>query len=197
MCSVKLDSRNKTGYCTPHKGDRKISCTKCETLIYAGSKTKLCKPCYQTNYYKLNKDRINTYYNNIYHKNKEIINKKRGERERERWHTDFDFRFKKSLRARFKKAVKEEWRTGSFIDSLGCSIEDLKTHLKSQFQPGMSWDNYGEWEIDHIVPFCKIDLSNWEQLKSVIHYTNLQPLWKKDHIKKTVEDRSLNVLPEK
>ena len=48
----------------------------------------------------------------------------------------------------------------------------------------MTWDNYGEWHIDHIKPCCGFDLTDFEQQKKCFHYTNLQPLWAKDNITK-------------
>ena len=54
--------------------------------------------------------------------------------------------------------------------------------MKIKFVDGMSWDNYGEWEIDHIRPCASFDLTDvGEQLKC-FHYTNLQPLWMIDNI---------------
>jgi hypothetical protein len=158
-------------------------------MIYAASKSGLCKQCYYKNFYIENRDTINEYYSKVYRENKEKINKKRALREKERWHYDSDFKLKKTLRSRFKKAVKEKWRSGSFIETLGCSIQELRKYLESKFQPGMSWDNYGEWEIDHIIPFHSVDLKNWSEVKHVIHYSNLQPLWKRDHEIKTNTDR--------
>jgi hypothetical protein len=185
-----LEKRNKTGYCTSHRGNWKKQCDSCSSLIYAGSKTGLCNVCYNKAYYKKNKDRLNSHYNAIYHNNKKEINKRRAKRETWRWHNDSEFRLKKTIRSRFKKAVKESWRSGSFIKSLGCSISELKIYLESKFQKGMSWENYGTyWEIDHIQPFCSADLSNWKEVQSIIHYSNLQPICKKDHIQKTNEDR--------
>jgi IS30 family transposase len=52
----------------------------------------------------------------------------------------------------------------------------LRIHIEKQFKEGMSWDNYGEWEIDHIVPL-KYQNPTLEQLVERFHYTNLQPLW--------------------
>jgi len=48
----------------------------------------------------------------------------------------------------------------------------------------MSWDNYGFWHVDHIKPLAFFDLTNPEELKKVCHYTNLQPLWAEENLKK-------------
>lgn len=89
-----------------------------------------------------------------------------------------------NLRKRLRQAVKGRTKAGSAIRDLGCSVEELKRHLEKQFQSGMSWSNYGDWEIDHIIPLSAVDLSDREQLKKVVHYTNLQPLWKSDNCSK-------------
>lgn len=72
------------------------------------------------------------------------------------------------------------------MEMLGCSVEDLKTKLEAQFQSGMSWDNYGRtgWHIDHIRPCASFDLSDPMQQAECFHYTNLQPLWALDNMKK-------------
>lgn len=64
---------------------------------------------------------------------------------------------------------------------LGCTVPYLKGHIALQFSEGMSWDNYGEWEIDHIIPCSSFDLADPQQQKKCFHYTNLQPLWKSDN----------------
>lgn len=61
------------------------------------------------------------------------------------------------------------------IDMLGYSALDLKCHIESQFTPGMSWDNYGDWHIDHIRPV--IDFSHTDDIKEVCALENLIPLW--------------------
>jgi len=58
--------------------------------------------------------------------------------------------------------------------------------LKSNFKPGMSWDNYGEWHIDHIKPLILFDLTKRSQMLKAVHYTNLQPLWANENISKGV-----------
>lgn len=97
-------------------------------------------------------------------------------------------RLKADIRSRLSIAVRYSgrYKSGSSIDNLGCSIEELKVYLESIFLPGMTWENRGinGWHIDHIVPLVSFDLSNLEQLKKACHYTNLQPLWAIDNLQK-------------
>lgn len=96
----------------------------------------------------------------------------------------------RNLRSRLNKAIKHEWKTGSAISDLGCSIDELRIHLESRFQPGMTWDNYGRtgWHIDHIKPLCKFNLQDEVQFKEACNYINLQPMWVKDNLEKRKTD---------
>ena len=67
---------------------------------------------------------------------------------------------------------------------LDCSIPELRLYIESKFQKGMTWDNYGEWHLDHVIPCDTFDLTDSEQQKICFHYTNLQPLWAVDNLKK-------------
>lgn len=69
---------------------------------------------------------------------------------------------------------------------VGYKIADLKTHLEKQFFDGMSWDNYGKWHIDHIVPISAFNFSEKEHIdfKRCWALKNLRPLWAIDNIKK-------------
>lgn len=71
---------------------------------------------------------------------------------------------------------------------MGCSSLFLMDYLENLFTDGMSWENYGEWHIDHIVPLSKFDLTIEEEFKKAVHYTNLQPLWAKDNMSKGKKD---------
>lgn len=106
-----------------------------------------------------------------------------------RYKTDPLYKIKLSLRNRlniFLRSKNFKKDNISAIRDLGCSIEELKTHLESKFQPGMSWDNYGRkgWHIDHIKPLALYNLLDQEELKQASHYTNLQPLWWQDNLRK-------------
>lgn len=65
---------------------------------------------------------------------------------------------------------------------LGCSFEDFQNHIESQFKEGMTWDNHGEWHYDHIVPVASATTE--EELIKINHYTNFQPLWAEENIRK-------------
>ncbi len=89
------------------------------------------------------------------------------------------------LRTRTRLALYDNYKSGSAIKDLGCSIPELKIWLEDQFQSGMSWDNYGPaWHIDHRQPLSAFDLTDRAQFLEACHYTNLQPLFALDNLKK-------------
>ena len=67
----------------------------------------------------------------------------------------------------------------------GYSADELKAHLEQLWTNGMSWDNYGEWHIDHIKPCAMFDLTKSEEQKKCFNYTNLRPLWGIDNLHKS------------
>lgn len=122
----------------------------------------------------------------IIKQNKSKHKKKNNERERIRRKEDLNFRLNGNLKARVRSALKlrngkKAYRT---IELIGCSISNLKKHLESLFIDGMTWDNYGEWHIDHKIPCASFDLTTPKEQKKCFHYSNLQPLWAIDNIKK-------------
>ena len=141
-------------------------CKLCDTLIKR-DKT-YCQECfkkYQKNWRKENQNNLN---------NKERIRRKQ----------DPVYRLRKILRARLSKIFVKNGKKCSHVKDLGCSIDELKIYLEGQFQPGMTWDNHGEWHVDHRIPLASFDLSNKDELLKAIYYTNLQPLWAKDNLSK-------------
>lgn len=98
----------------------------------------------------------------------------------------------KNIRKRVAKMITDKQiKPTSISKSLGCSKEFLLKYLESQFQPGMTWENYGPsdknrktWQVDHIIPVSLFDLTKEEEIKKCCHYSNLQPLWAEDNNKK-------------
>lgn len=114
-------------------------------------------------------------------KYKDLINTKRREKRKNNIH----FKLRTIISNRIRMALIRGSKNSTSYDLTGCSWEYLKLHLESKFTKGMSWDNYGEWHIDHIKPCCSFDLTDIEQQKICFHYTNLQPLWAIDNLKKS------------
>lgn len=92
-----------------------------------------------------------------------------------------------NLRSRLSKALSRKQKTVSMGEYLGCSLDELRTHIELQWQPGMSWENYSVngWHVDHVKPLNMFDLTDPRQLKEACHYTNLQPLWAKENRSKS------------
>ena len=128
-------------------------------------------------YSKNNSEKIKEYRKKYYDKNKEKILSKNKEWNKKNSHVVAWRSVLKSQIRRF--GTKKEGKT---IDLLGYSAEELKTHLESLFTEGMSWDNYGEWHVDHIKPVTKFDK---DELPNVVNaLSNLQPLWANENRRK-------------
>lgn len=149
----------------------------------------------QEKYYKTNKEKIKTLHQVYRIKNKEEITKQRkkykiSNREKinqyvsDKLKEDINFKLSKNIRNRILIALERNSKSDTTFNLLGCTIEQLKQHLESQFEEGMSWRNHGlhGWHIDHIKPCSSFDLSDPQQQKECFHYKNLQPLWAKDNL---------------
>ena len=97
---------------------------------------------------------------------------------------DPNFKLLTILRGRIKDVLRGHSKSDSTINVLGCTIEELWQHLEKQFQPNMTKENHGEWHVDHIIPCTSFDLTDPKQQVKCFHYTNLQPLWALDNLKK-------------
>jgi hypothetical protein len=102
--------------------------------------------------------------------------------------SDAHFRFRGSLASLIGVSIRKRFGTKAHKTNalIGCTVEELMQHLERQFLPGMTWDNHGHhgWHIDHIRPCASFDLTDPEQQRQCFHYSNLQPLWAIDNIKK-------------
>lgn len=109
------------------------------------------------------------------------------ERAAERAKTDIHFRLRKRLRGRILGALaRGVSKSGATVDLIGCSVPEFKKHIESLWKPGMTWENYGRfgWHIDHVRPCASFDLTDPEQQRACFHYTNTQPLWHVENLKK-------------
>jgi len=107
---------------------------------------------------------------------------KHGQRRTRCKECDFGGYLRDIVSSRCRHSLKSN-KSESSIEYLGCNITTFKKHIEAQFHPGMSWDNYGEWEIDHIIPI-KYKKPSLDQQIARLHYTNTQPLWKDQNISK-------------
>lgn len=182
----------------------KICKSKDDTKYRNKPEIKLKAKKYQKNYYKQNKENLDKnnikYYYENYNKIRELqkqynskseVKDRRNKLQKKRKQTDILFKIVHNLRNRINKIFsnKKIYKHSHFIEYIGCTVKELKIHLEKQFYNGMNFKNYGEWEIDHIIP---LGIAKTEQeIYKLAHYINLKPLWHKDHIKKTINDNKL------
>ena len=164
------------------------------------SKTKECNKC------KKSKDKEHFYkqWQNIdgYRmmcKQCELENKRKRNQnpERKKKNSKYMMEYiKKNIQAKIAQNVRI--RIGSFLKKrgihyseslsklVGCSREELISHIESTFKPGMTWENYGMhgWHVDHIKPLAKFNLNTEKEREKACHYTNLQALWAEENIAK-------------
>ena len=144
---------------------------------------------YNKEYYKSNKEKIKEYrkkhckeyYEEYYKSNRGRINKLRTERKK----VDPLFKLMCNLRTRTSIAFRKKGynKNTKTQEMLGVDWEVCKAHIERQFTKGMSWDNSGDWHIDHIIPLSSANTE--EELKKLCHYSNLQPLWAVDNLIKS------------
>jgi len=162
------------------KNKDKIKSMRREWLSYNTERDRASKKLYVNNNKQKVKDSKALWarHNATYFKE---YNKKRRE-------VDVEFKLRGNIRTRLCNAIRGGKKPGSAVKDLGCTIKELKQYLESNFQEGMTWENWGlgegKWSVDHIIPLSSFDLTNREQFLKACHYTNLQPLWALDNLKK-------------
>lgn len=182
------------------------TCNKCgeEKLLGGFYKSKdckygvagTCKDCVNARSrkkYQNNKERKAETNRLWWQRNGRLLDKSRDRRiyfndyRKKRRADDPEFRMLCSLRARLSNTLNGANKADTTKNLLGCTTEELKAHLESQFTDGMSWDNYGThgWHIDHIIPCSSFDMLDPDQQRECFHYTNLQPLWAEDNLRKS------------
>lgn len=200
------------------------NCCRCQKDIlnakykYNKSDGAVCKLCYEKEYRKANRQKLNKWhkkyadfnrdvintqararYNNPNHSrkikdknwrenNSDYILAKAKEEYRRKYKKDPQWTVARCVRRRFAAAIKNKSKKSSTWAYVGCSYEEFVKYIESLFKPGMTWDNYGEWELDHKIPVFKFDHTDDSQIYLAWNYTNIQPLWYEEHKLKTKED---------
>lgn len=181
------------------------TCTKCNQIKplteYCkkrkgyNSRCKHCCRAYNKKWSENNRDKKRAcdkkYYENNSEKKRAYVKKYRENNRdkaraylKRRYDTDIKFRTKTLLRTRIKDALKKKKKSSRSMELIGCSIQHFMKHIEKQFVPGMTWENQGEWHIDHMMPCASFDLEDPEQQRRCFHYTNQQPLWAAENISK-------------
>jgi hypothetical protein len=120
--------------------------------------------------------------------NREHVNKYARDYERKRRAEDPKYRLGVRTRTAVWQLLKERGvkKTNKTFDLLDYSIEELMTHLESLFTVGMTWDNYGEWHVDHKIPMNSFQFESTDDIgfKECWRLSNLQPLWGPENLSK-------------
>jgi len=124
----------------------------------------------------------------------EPYKEKRRQNSKRRRLADIQFKLGDNLRRRLNKMLQGKTKVSSMLVLLGCSLPELQAHLETQFQPGMTRNNHGKgpgkWNVDHIRPCASFpDLTDPTQQAQCFHYTNLQPMWEPDNLRKGAKYR--------
>lgn len=153
----------------------------------------------QQEYYYLNKDKIKiikqiynkqNYINISLRKKQYYLNNKSKillyakKYKKNKYNIDINYKLSERLRNRIYNIIKNNQKVGSAVRDLGCSIEDFKKRIEMLWLPNMSWQNYGQWHLDHIIPLSSFDLTDRSQFLLACNFRNIQPLWAKDNLKK-------------
>lgn len=104
---------------------------------------------------------------------------KARKREHMRCQCDPSYRMFRNTLRRTGMALRKR---ASPIKALACNHPELRDYIASRFRPGMSWEAYRRWEVDHIRPLSAARTAT--ELIELCHYSNLQPLWRRENLRK-------------
>ena len=163
-----------------------------------------CKDCmkkYCANWYSENREKLDV-------KNKEwrkqnpdkirMIEKRYKEKDPIKWrnifrkwefrtyHNNLKYRLNQILSSNIRRSLKHNKNGRKWEKLIGYTCEELMKHLEKQFTNGMSWNNYGQWHIDHKIPISVFNFNKPEHIdfQRCWALSNLQPLWAKDNNEK-------------
>lgn len=158
---------------------------------------------YNQTYYEKHKESIRARCKEDYAENKELYQEKAKQSYQKhkekriksylRWvkekrKTDEVFRITCNIRTRLWHALRNQQadKPCASLDLLGCSVSEYREYIEGLFTEGMTWENYGlhGWHIDHRRPIASFNLLDEEEVKKAFHYTNTQPMWAEENLRK-------------
>ncbi len=150
---------------------------------------------YSKRYREENREKVAEIKKRWRERNKDRDNKRRKEYVKNKLEQDgqFTIRYKLNLRMAnaINKSLKGKKNGRSWESLVGYTLEELMTHLESQFKPGMTWENHGRsgWHIDHIRPIASFNFTSPDdpEFKECWSLENLRPLWAEENLRKGAE----------
>ena len=184
-------------YAGGHKNWCKQCCKEHRASHYLANKERIRKQ--NSEWHQANKERVAEYGRQYYAENKEWVTKRiKAARERNpelykeinrrnranRLATRPELRIHSRISSQLKYCIPTGKGGRATQELIGYPTSELRDHLEKQFLKGMSFENFGKWHIDHIIPVSSFDLTTDEGIRAAWAITNLRPLWAKDNIKK-------------
>lgn len=133
-------------------------------------------------YHEANKERLNEVSRQYAKTHRESINAAYNKKIA----NNPEFRLNHYIRSAIRVSLHGDKNGRHWEDLVGYSLTDLRVHIERQFVDGMTWDNYGEWHIDHIIPLSIFNISGIKSkgFKKAWALENLRPLWGIDNYRK-------------
>lgn len=161
-------------------------CKDCVREYQIANKNK--KSQYDKLYQEVNKERDRLRIIEYRVKNKKNKSLYDTEYQKNRMHNDPIYKIKhsirNSIRDSFKRGLNDFSKKRSTEHIMGCTMTEFINHIESKFKEGMTFQNYGKygWHLDHIIPLSKAKTE--KEIINLNHYSNFQPLWAEDNLKK-------------
>jgi len=163
-------------------GGKKIS----DAKYYKNNKNKIVDN--NKKWSQKNREHLKDYHSKWRELNRENVNEKSKNWSKKRCDSDPQYKLNKNIRTAINISLKEKniKKYGKTFDYLPYTLEELVEHLEIQFKEGMSWENYGDWHVDHITPLSNFSFTNIENesFDECWSLSNLQPMWAKENMSK-------------
>ena len=182
QCKICLQQKDKK-YREEHKDERK----EYDKLLYQENKNELNER--NKRYYQKNKEELKEYQKQYRQENKEEIKKHKNIYKRNRRKNDIEYKLRVNISKSVWSILKHKKGGKSVLKHLPYTMEELKKYIEDQFEPWMTWDNWGvynpkthetnrTWQLDHIVAHSKFKYKTMDcqEFRDCWDLTNLQPL---------------------